>query len=376
MTTFRLDESEGPGTHVFVVGVGAYPHLQGGTGKLTGQPLGMGQLTSPPVSAMEVLKWIDGQLKNPQAPLKSIEVLISQPVRATFTDKKGQTEEIDSATYDNFAQSAQIWYERASLHPENVVIFYFCGHGLGDGLNSQLLLEDYGKTNPPLRHAINFSGFRMSMGSTKATKQLYLIDACRVVDPTMLVDPYNMAGSGLPPGNVMTMGKGIANPVIFATRNGEQAFGPPGKVSHFTYALLQGLGRCGVYSPDSERWSVSPIHLTQAIAAQLEDFTKRPQCPSDGMPGTPFELHVLDQPPEVVVHISLNPSADHENAKILATCANAVHERDNRDHPWRTFLPMGQCNVEASFPAPSILKVKPKTLHLQPPFQEIILGVV
>lgn len=376
MTTLRLDTSDGPGTHVFIVGVGAYPHLTNGTGKQTPQPLGMGQLTSPPISALEVLKWIDEQLHNPQAPLKSVEVLLSQHDAATFADKQGQTTQIDPATYDNFEQSAQAWYGRSNGHSDNVAIFYFCGHGLGDGLNSQLLMEDYGKSSRPLRHAVNFSAFRMAMGSCKATKQLFLLDACRVIDATMLLDPYNMGDSGLPPGNVLTMGKNIANPVIYATRNGEQAFGPPGEVSYFTKALLQGLSRCGVYLAKGARWSVSPVELNQAIAAQLDDFTGKPQCPTDGLSGTPFELHVLDKAPEVVVHVSLKPSADHANAKIWATCSGTVHTRDTQDHPWRTFLPMGQCNVEAEFPALLKYQVTPKSLYLQPPWQEIELEVV
>lgn len=375
MTTFRLDGTEGPGTHVFIVGVGTYPHLKDGKGTPTPQPMGMGQLTSPPLSAMKLLEWVDRELDNPLAPLKSIEVLVSQPTLAQYLDRDGHAQPIAGATLANFVKAAQAWFDRAGSDPGNVAIFYFCGHGLGDGLNSQLLLEDYGSENKPLRHAINFSAFRLSMGACKATKQLFLLDACRVVDPTMLLDPYNLGDSGLAPGNVTRMPSQVANPVIYAARAGEQAFGPPNGVSYFTEALLQGLGRCGVYLSKGIRWAVSPNQLQLAIAGLLDDYSGKPHCPVDGLVGTGFEIHFLNKSPEVVVSVSLRPSATHADATIKATCSGVEYVRQDRNHPWRTFLPSGQCAVNAEFAPPPKYKVAPITLHLQPPWQEIELEV-
>lgn len=377
MTTFRLDATEGPGTHVFIVGVGTYPHLQDGDGNPTQQPMGMGQLTSPPLSALKVLEWVDKDLNNPVAPLKSIEVLVSQPALANYTDKYGETSVIDSATLSNFVKSAQAWFDRASSNPNNVAIFYFCGHGLGDGLNSQLLLADYGSENKPLRHAINFSAFRLSMGACKASKQLFLLDACRVVDPTMLLDPFNLGDSGLAPGNVTKLPTQIANPVIYSAKAGEQAFGPKGGVSYFTEALLHGLSRCGVYLSKGKKWAVSPNHLQMAIAGLLDDYSGKPHCPVDGLVGTGFEIHFLDkQLPEVVVSVSLKPSSGNADAKIKATCSGVDHVRGNQDHPWRTFLPFGPCLVNAEFAAPPKYTAAPVQLYLQPPWQEIELELV
>lgn len=376
MTTFRLDASDGPGTHVFIVGVGAYPHLRGGTGNPTPQPMGMGQLTSPPLSAMKMLEWVDKELNNPLAPLKSIEVLVSQPNAATYTDKYGTAAPIDGATFANFEVSAKAWFDRASSDEKNVAIFYFCGHGLGDGLNSQLLLSDYGSTNRPLRHAVNFSAFRLAMGACKAAKQLFLLDACRVVDPTMLLDPFNMGDAGLPPGNVTKMPTHIANPVIYSAKAGEQAFGPANGISYFTDALLHGLGRCGVYLSKGTKWAVSPSQLQMAIAGLLDDYSGKPHCPVDGLVGTGFEIHFLDKAPEVVVSVTLRPSNVNADATIKATCSGVEVIRPNLDHPWRTFLPFGPCAVNAVFPAPPKYTAKTMSLYLQPPWQEIELEVV
>lgn len=376
MTTFRLSSDEGPGTHVFIVGVGMYPHLKDGTGRPTPQPMGMGQLTSPPLSALKVLEWIDKELNNPNAPIKSIEVLISQPTPANYTDKDGFTAIIGDATFANFEVSAKAWFDRASSNVENVAIFYFCGHGLGDGVNSHLLMSDYGSTNRPLRHAVNFPAFRLAMGACKATKQLFLLDACRVVDPTMLLDPYNLGDSGLPPGNVTKMPTHVANPVIYSARTGEQAFGPKGGISYFTDALINGLSRCGVYLAKGRQWAVSPRQLQLAIAGLLDDFSGKPQCPVDGLVGTGFEIHYLAKLPEVVVSVTLSPSSSNDEATIKVNCSGVEHVRPNQEHPWRTFLPFGPCAVKAEFLGPPKYTVIPMQLHLQPPWQEIELEVL
>jgi hypothetical protein len=56
-----------PATHAIVVGVGAYPHLNGGTGVLTPDHDGMGQLSSPPVSAHMFAAWLIESLSAKQA---------------------------------------------------------------------------------------------------------------------------------------------------------------------------------------------------------------------------------------------------------------------------------------------------------------------
>lgn len=373
MTAFRLDDSPGPGTHVFVVGVGKYPHLKDGTGLRTPKPMGMGQLSSPPVSAMKMLEWVDSTLYNPEAPLKSIEVLISDNKAATFTDSAGISAAIGEATFDNFEASALAWFNRLDTDVNNVGVFYFCGHGLGDGINTSLLMSDYGSAPVPNRHALNFPAFRMALGGCKAEKQVFFLDTCRVVNAAALLNPYDMGQPGLV-GNVMRVFPG-ANPVIYAVRMGEQAFGLPGQVSYFTEALLEGLSRFGVFNRKGTTWAVQPQHLQMAMAALLDDFTGRPQCPADGISGTGFQLHVLKQAPEVILRVSLTKSAANPTAQIVCKFNGTDHARPNHDHPWRTFLGVGQCSVEARFPAGSPHSCTPVPLYLYPPHSDVELEV-
>src|SRR5688572_29148314 len=59
----------GPATHALVIGVGAYPHLNGGSGRLSPQHDGMEQLTSPPISARQFASWLMSEFNHPQKPL-------------------------------------------------------------------------------------------------------------------------------------------------------------------------------------------------------------------------------------------------------------------------------------------------------------------
>ena len=376
MTTFRLDNTDGPGTHVFIIGVGDYPHLKGGSGPISANPRNMGQITSPPVSAMEMLKWVDTTLHNPEAPLKSIEVLISQVGTAQFTDSAGLHQQIDAATWDNYEASILAWKQRANSNPKNVAIFYFCGHGMGDGVNTHLLLADSGKSAKLLRHAAHLGDLRLAMWGCVAQKQLYLIDACRTVDLATVMDPNDLGQSGLPEANVMQAFNG-ENPVLFSARLGEQAFGMPGQVSTFTQALLDGLNRCAVFQPSGRHWAVSPHQLQKAIAALMDDFSGAPQCPADGISGVGFQIHVLTQPPQVVVHVCLDNEAANDSAQIsyISAGKNRVM-RPDLANPWRTFIPHGPCSVEATFDPTVKYKVLPIQIYMVPPFQNITLEVI
>lgn len=375
MTTFRLQDDDGPGTHVFIIGVGNYPHLKDGSAKISPEHRGMGQLTSPPVSAMAMLEWVDSTLFNPDAPLKSIEVLISQLEPAQFTDSDGWTQHIDPATWGNYEESVRAWKQRANSNAGNVAIFYFCGHGIGDGVNTHLLMQDAGQSSNLLRDAAQVNALRLAMGDCAALKQLYLIDACRTVDLALVLDPSAPSQSGLPPSNVLRIFKGD-NPVLFSARYGEQAFGAPSQTSLFTKALLDGLNRCAVFRPNGRQWAVSPHQLQQAIAALLEDFSGLSQCPADGLSGMGFQIHVLTTVPEVVLHVSLTNQSANESAQISYTSAGNRVVRPDFAHPWRTFVPHGQCCVEALFLPEAQLTVTPVEIYMIPPFQNITLEVV
>jgi hypothetical protein len=139
-----------PGTHVFVIGVGTYPHLLGGSEDLVDDPMGLGQLTSPPVSAKAVTDWFLARqfqagaprgFNNPSVPLTSVEMLLSPA--GPYVLPNGNQVAVDVADKGHIEQSFEIWRQRVVAHRSSIGVFYFCGHGVM-GANHHLLAADFG----------------------------------------------------------------------------------------------------------------------------------------------------------------------------------------------------------------------------------------
>ena len=82
--------------------------------------------------------WLIGtRCTDPVTPLGSVELLLSWPGMG-FANQP-----VEGADRDAFGAAFDRWYARCDADPDNVALFYFCGHGceLGDQL---LLLEDFG----------------------------------------------------------------------------------------------------------------------------------------------------------------------------------------------------------------------------------------
>lgn len=376
MTTFRLDATAGAGTHVFLIGVGHYPHLKNGGGKQVKGQAQLGQLTSPPNTAHELLKWFDTELNNPEAPLKSVEVLISGAVPLVFEDADGLTQEVEGVTLNKVKVAAEAWFDRLDTDENNIGVFYFCGHGLGDGYTTQLLLSDYGKSAIALENAIHFNGFKLAMGTCRAKRQIYFVDACRSVDATMLTDP-NQKGSALLPSDVLKVFDGAA-PAFFAAKQGEQAYGHPNGLSRFGMALLDSLRKFGVSRHKGKKWKVSPQTLQVAMAAILQDpASDRPECTTEGIVGTGsnFTLHELQGKPQVMLDVFLSVAEASDAAAITCSYNGKVSARPNGDHPWRAIVDEGNCDISAQFPVGSIYVSTQIAESVFPPHQQIELEV-
>jgi hypothetical protein len=373
MTTLFLEPAAGPGTHIFLIGVGHYPHLpDGGHAVQVRKSHGMKQLESPPLSALAFLDWAVA-LNNSEAPLKSIEACIS--AGAPFSCREGPEGPISiaEATYAEVQTAAEIWYGRATSDPDNVAIFYFCGHGMGDGVRTQLLLSDYGAAGVPMRNAIDFNGFRLAMSQCAAQKQIFFVDACRTVDPTMLVDPNNM-GSALLPADVTKVYRG-ANPAFFAAQIGHRAFAPIGRVSYFTSALIKGLNSYGVTRSRGMKWCVQPQQLQVAIATLMQSPQTPLACSVDGIIGRGFVIHEIVGPPQVLLDINLSVEEANPIAVICCESGGRVEQRGNSDTPWRAVVYPGMCTVSAAFPAGSPYLATPFQDYVFPPSQDIQLEV-
>lgn len=139
---------------------------------------------------------------------------------------------------------------RLKHHPDNIGVFYFCGHGVMAS-DHYLLAEDFGRSNAqPWAQAFDISTTIRAIEREVPGAVFYFIDACREiardVAMTLGADPNALQFADL---SKKVIRKSAT--VIYATGEGELAFAPKGgQVSRFTSALLCAMsGYCGIKSP-------------------------------------------------------------------------------------------------------------------------------
>src|ERR1700730_14586770 len=118
-TVYERNSPVGPGVHVLAIGVGRYPYLIGGSGRLTNNPLGLAQLSSPPVSVKAVIDWFLASLvapgtagfANPVTALSSVEALASSDAPVSVASAGGVVQ-LEPATKQNIQDAFERWLAR------------------------------------------------------------------------------------------------------------------------------------------------------------------------------------------------------------------------------------------------------------------------
>jgi len=364
------------GTHALVVGVGHYPHLPGGGGALYPKHGGMGQLTSAPVSAKAVADWLATSYQStPGAthPLSSLEMLISDTTPATYEPRPGAgAQPVERATFANFEQAVLGWYQRLNQSPDNRAVFFFCGHGIAAGIQSTLLLEDFGRvTHAALRHALDFNKFHLGMDQCAARTQCFFVDSCRVASATLLNAFQSYGESILTPPNRFSTPPRKA-PAFFSTVPGASAYGRPGQTSFFTEALLQALQGSGS-AKHGGAWTILPSVLYRALERLMARVAlgsgATQSCGVEHL--ADFPLHVLPRPPTVPVSVDCNNPIDLATAVLRVTGTLGSREQlPPVPKPWDLELPTGQYRFLATPPSGT-----PHVLDeiVFPPYTDVVL---
>lgn len=378
MTFINGANTDGPATHALVIGVGSYPHLIGGTGTLSPENAGMGQLSSPPHSARAFADWLLKDYNNPSKPLASLEMLISDSTTQNYSLPTGEVKQIQKATMANVVTAVNNWFNRGDQNQDNLLIFYFCGHGMARGFMTALLLEDFGETShSPLRQALDFDGFHLGMDKCKARQQCYFIDACRVASST-LIESFNYAGDPIiqPSARLSRIGNRYA-PVYYSTIAGSQAFGQPNAPSIFTQALLSALNGPGSNDVYGD-WRVDTDTLNRGIDFLLERkiaaFGSIDQVCTVGNLSR-FTLHYLNKLPKALVEVSCIPEQANPYAKLSCRNGTQTVERNNPDSsPWDVMLEAGNYDFRATFDTP-LYRDNSKSDYVRPPFKPVKIEV-
>ena len=234
MTLVVSRNQSDPQTHALVIGVNAYPHLIGGIEPRIHSTMGLGQLTSPVLSARRFATWLENDYYNPDAPLASVELLLSP-------DDGLSSASIETATFQNIKAAFGRWHQRCNTSQDSIAIFYFCGHGL-DVHITVLLPEDFG-CDPlnPWDTAIDFTLTFTNLADLKAKTQCFFLDACREQPMTTLSAGGRLGARALKSSTPSHFPHRDA-PILKAAPIGEKANSVPKRVSFFTEALVDCLG--------------------------------------------------------------------------------------------------------------------------------------
>ena len=77
-----------------------------------------------------VTSWLLSEFNHPSKPLASLSLLLSEAVPVAFTDPRDTTKNIpvDEANSKNIRFAVEHLFSRGDENPDNLLIFYFCGH--------------------------------------------------------------------------------------------------------------------------------------------------------------------------------------------------------------------------------------------------------
>jgi hypothetical protein len=323
---------EGRGLHALIIGVGDYPHLVGGRGVRFAGHEGMGQLTSAPASARAFANWLlsDEGYHHPEVPLASVRLLLSEAgyfgaKQSTFKHPQtGARSKVPPATFAEVEEAVEGWGAALNQSEDHRSLFFFSGHGVTAGIEQWLLLSDYGAPIlNPSKPAIRFNAFHAGMGSIAAREQLYFIDACRTISEEAAAT-LAMGGSALVTPNPRARFSRPRQPPIFnATLQGQEAFGPKGKASFFTQALLDAMLGGGSDDSDADgRWKVETNNLNRVVqwlvgrTASREGLSQAPI--NSGLEMSSLYFSYLRAPPLTPVGLACDPEEASKQAVFAA----------------------------------------------------------
>jgi hypothetical protein len=340
------DDPTTAATHVLLVSCGRYPFLK--QSRFTAKPL-----TSPRRSAEAVANWflwgpdvmgaVAGRpcceaFSNPDAPLGSVEFLAS--AGDDFVSPSGLQTALTESTLDNIEAAYKRWIKRLGKDSRSRGVFYFCGHGVSDGVDQMLIADDFGEDpDDPWASAFHVSNTCQASIRKTAASLFFLIDACLEFS----AGPGDELSGPMP----LIKGKRSGKPmcqewmVLRATTTNRLAYGEAEGKARFTEAVLRALsGFCGRRRASSQVFDVTASQLHEATAAFLQRLGK-------GSWDAP--LHVLTERPRVLLELDVNPQGFRAKADAFVVKPGlAKTTKPLRSGPVEFILPRGEWTYGAS----------------------------
>jgi hypothetical protein len=353
-------------THALVIGVNAYAHLPGGASSVdapASKNFGLGQLTSPVLSASAFTDWLLTQHRNPAAPLGSVRLLSSPATwvanglaAAALGVTDGTRIAVPDASFGSIEAAFAEWYLALHKHHDNVGLFLFSGHGL-EASDRYLLPADFGM-NPldPYDRAINFTVTHARMDHCLARTQCYFLDACRHQPNDLRIDaasgPIGKPLIGALPGAAYERDA----PIFHAAAKGQSAAGEPGKESYFTDALIKCLDGMGARDASGAVCPVDHVSLGIALKELIgrvsEESGIAMRCSVAGEALLPLaaDLHLATPPVQVLMTLLCRPPEAHAVASLSVKHPGGRTPLRRRDpSPLRVVILAGRCSIGVQF---------------------------
>ncbi len=365
-----------PAAHAIVIGVGEYFYLSGGrSGRVTKMDGGLQQLSSPPESAKTFTNWLLDEFNHPAKPLATVSLLISEkggPLIFTH-DKLPNPVKPQEATIENVKKAIREWKNFGDRNEDNLILFFFCGHGVARGLDGlTLLLADYGETDDmPMEGAINFAALNRGMAQCKASQQCFFIDACRKVNDiavktTASGDPIIQDDQNRPWASDWNYA------VFYSTIGGESAYGRKHNPSYYTEELIKGLNGLGSNKRNADgKWRVDTGDLNTAIHRGLSLRGKEIKNPMTH--NVSFEFHELKKDPIALAVVNCEPKSDNLLATLYCKQENKqISSRPPAEDDWEVLVSPGEYNFIARIQNRKGEKLKER---IWPPYQDVKIEV-
>lgn len=270
-----------PGVYALVVGVSAYPYLEGGA---TPAPdtHGLGQLLSSASTAARLFDWLRGSFRRENLPVVWCYLLLSPTTeeRARF-DAEGLTHYAEP-TYANLLTAIKAWTGNVPKEPpastNSRTLFFFSGHGVQSNRKGVLLPSDYLDTtlgDPDVQNCIGVEDLREWMEESPVAEHFALLDACR--NEFSPLASKGASAHGVFPKNPPTGAPPLVAASLAATSPRAVAYQMPGHpVTFFGQAVLEALGGSAAGADTRLDFSRFVDYVKPRVNVLLQEATQQP----------------------------------------------------------------------------------------------------
>lgn len=310
----------------------------------------MGQIDSAECGAQHIANWFIDHFHNPERPLSSMRLLLSNEQGNVWASTKGP-QQVEAATAVNFVTSYDEWLQTAIADPGSIQVLYFAGHGIGTMNEHSMICADYNAVEA--RHmegAIDFNNVLWTTSTkSKASNVWIFVDSCRVTDLPQVINGEYGRKVDMRTGPLGRVG-GPKISTIFATAPGGEAHGNPGQPSFFAEAIAKAFQLNAFDRRNGRHWGCFTDIAFKAISKQLERIYLREDidlatqgAPEHWNADSDTFLHCLppERLPKLMVDISCKPDTDNASHTIFWKQDGEENIQAPKGQVWRTELTPG-----------------------------------